>query len=70
MTHTFNSKKYGVITVNYVRSNRNYYFTVTTGQSLTREEQKIIQEHLGYHPCGYSYYYISGDKWSCWNSCD
>ena len=70
MTRSFNSQKYGVITVIHKSVRKNIVFTITTGQSLTSDEQKIIQATLGYDPCGYHYDYISGDKWSCWSSCD
>lgn len=67
---TFNSKKYGLITVSRKRSGRKYIFKIESGQSLEKEEMAIIQEKMGFHPAGYSFNYLSPTSWTCWDSCD
>lgn len=67
----FNSKKYGTISVSYVRKSKNYHFSV--GEIITEEEARIIQAHCGYAPEGYSFHSFSnvgGTSWQCWDNCD
>lgn len=73
MTRTFNSKKYGVITV----VSKPYKRTMTwyhVDKPITQDEASIIQLKLGYHPCGYGIYGFATkpdhSTWTRGNSCD
>lgn len=70
-TQTFNSKKYGQITVSYKRTSDAIIFH--TNVNITSDESGIIQAHLGYAPQGYHHYdyksNINGTSWKCWTSC-
>lgn len=65
---TFNSKKYGKLTV--LSRRRNSYIMFTCSETLTEAEAQIVQEQMGYHPCGYSFYDFNGKTWKCYSSCD
>lgn len=67
-TKVFNSNKYGTITITYNRIGKSIVFT--SNRNLLLNEAKTIQEHLGYHPAGYSFYDYQLNTWKCWNSCD
>ena len=72
MTKTFNSKKYGTLTVTMQRRNSNYYFY--TDKPITNNEASLVQLELNYHPAGYGFYGFKSDHlgstWHCFNSCD
>ena len=67
-TKTFNSHKYGTVTITYDRIGRSIVFT--SNRNLLRDEARTIQEHLGFHPAGYSFYDYEVNTWKCWSSCD
>ena len=70
---TFNSKKYGVITVTW-KSDGRTMTKYTVNKVITDEEASDIQLELGYHPCGYGKYGFkttsTTSSWSRGNSCD
>ena len=65
---TFNSKKYGKITVTLSRKSKSNNFVVDKAVSL--DEAWLIQDALGYHPHGYDLYLFNGNSWRCQASCD
>ena len=70
-TRTFNSAKYGTITVTQERKDNDIVFT--TSIAVTRDETAIIQQYMGYHPNGYSFECkpkTNITTWTCWSSCD
>lgn len=67
-TKTFNSKKYGKLTVTHSRGGLGHVFT--TDKAITQKEAGIIQQHFNYHPAGYGLYSFTGTSWTCSNSCD
>jgi hypothetical protein len=72
-SRTFNSKKYGKITVISTYVDRTWT-SIEVDVIITEEEALLIQEKLGYHPCGYGFYSFavkgSATTWKRSNSCD
>ena len=70
---TFNSAKYGKITITrQLKQSNNWFFT---NRIITRDEALIIQGKMNYHPAGYGLYDFkvdndNGTSWKCSNSCD
>lgn len=69
---TFNSAKYGKVTVTrQLKGGDNWFHTDT---ELTQDEAGTVQQQLGYHPAGYHFYDfktdVNGTSWKCYNSCD
>lgn len=71
-TKTFNSKKYGKITVTYTKYRSDMRFA--TDKQITEDEASTIQAVLNYNPQGYGFYSFdntdNGSKWTCFSSCD
>ena len=69
---TFNSKKYGKVTVFSIPKRTARLFQ--TKINVTKDEAQIIQQQMNYHPAGYNFYDyksdINGTSWKCWLSCD
>lgn len=67
MKKTFNTKKYGKLTVTQKHVGINYVYTVD--KEITREEAAIVQEYLDYHPAGYGLYNFEGKRWTSFDKC-
>ena len=74
MVKTFNSAKYGTITVTRTQDSYRSNHLFTSDRVVTKEESCILQEYMGYHPSGYSFenYKTTAthSTWECWHSCD
>ena len=72
-TKTFNSKKYGKVTVTVERAttmSSSNAMQFTCDKTLTEEEALIVQASMNYHPYGYGHHNFKGNSWRCWSSCD
>ena len=72
ITKEFRSKKYGLITVTQRRRLKMFHFT--TSVPVEKDEARIIQIAMNYHPHGYGFNFKAfakpSNKWSCNTSCD